>query len=120
MGALPVALGEWEIEIPWDTETDQLPGNRQEPGLRQPGREAGLMGGWSLLRVFPWRDPTIQALHEKGEGLILGLQGVWGAQGQRDLGLASRRVWNPEALPMEGVPPLLKTRSPCCPGHRAR
>lgn len=34
VGALPVALGEWEIQIPWDTETDELPGNRQEPGLR--------------------------------------------------------------------------------------
>lgn len=78
------------------------------------------MGGWSLLGVFLWRNPTVQARPEKGEGLILGLQGVRGAQGQRDLGLASRRVWNPEALPMEGVPLLLKTTSPCCPGHRAR
>lgn len=34
-----------------------------------------------------------------------------GAQGQWDLGLASGRVWNPEALPVEGIPPLLKTSS---------
>lgn len=92
----------------------------QTPGLRESlasGQRSGFGGTGDVSRA---RDPNHSGhVSRKERDLFSDPRVYGGAQGQRDLGLASGSVWNPKALPMEVIP-LLKTSSPCCPGHKAR
>ena len=90
------------------------------------GLQGGPLGQGAVLwfggidGVFPGKGSKKVHVSRKDGYLLSDSRMCGGALGQWDLRLAPGRVWNPEALPMEGIFALPKTSPTCCLSYRAK